>query len=508
MRIATTRPLPSSRGISDRAASPWSTIRFPWFPAFVIFFAVSPAFSNDIAGGSSVWQQRCAGIRTSYNPQTDLRSDSLTLETNDPRWPAFLSWVQAQQIATSILIGLRTNSSIDAGKGMVFRWAPGTPWEQEVVIPFGQALAHLLAEREWRDLDFPQFFTSRGGTYDINLAERLFLLDPHSLAPWQQFFQAITAPSSPSAPLLSGRLSAVVPDGQSVSMTFGTTRVVPYSAARLLLDLRLILSDCSVYSFFQLYDQQYGSDAPPVALQESPAPAASSPHAQSAVAVIPGRTVYEHHCGGCHGVNGDGKGLLATSLRPPPRDFTQGLFRYRSTPTGQLPTDEDLLRTVTVGLPGSMMPAWEPFLNEAERQAVVAYLKHFSPRFATDTPRDVLPLPSPPAATVERITQGEKLYRDSGCGSCHGDTGKGDGRSGKDLKTAEGNPIVPRDLTNKWSFRGGHTPQDVFQRLSTGMDGSPMASYRDVFSPTDLWNVVFYILSLSPSERPQMQAVR
>jgi cytochrome c oxidase cbb3-type subunit 2 len=390
----------------------------------------------------------------------------------------------------------------------VFRWAPGTLWEQEVIIPFGQALAHLLAEREWRDLDFPQFFTSRGGMYGINLAERLWLLDPHSLAPWRQFFPALTAPSSPSAPLLLGRLSAVAPDGQSVSMTFGADRMVPFSAARLLLDLRLILSDCSVYSFFQLYDQQYGSGTPPVARQESPAPAASSPNAQNAAALALGRTVYERHCSDCHGVNGDGKGLLATSLPPPPRDFTQGLFRYRSTPTGQLPTDKDLLRTVTVGLPGSMMPAWEPFLNEAERQAVVAYLKHFSPRFATDMSRDVLPLPSPPAATAERITQGEKLYRDSGCGSCHGDTGKGDGRSGKDLKTAEGNPIVPRDLTNKWSFHGGHTPQDVFQRLSTGMDGSPMASYRDVFSPTDLWNVVFYILSLSPPERPQMPAVR
>jgi mono/diheme cytochrome c family protein len=155
-----------------------------------------------------------------------------------------------------------------------------------------------------------------------------------------------------------------------------------------------------------------------------------------------------------------------------------------------------------------MMPAWEPFLNDTERQAAVAYLKHFSPRFATDTSRDIIPLPSPPAATAERVTQGEKLYHESGCGSCHGETGKGDGRSGNDLKTAEGDPIAPRDLTNKWSFHGGHTPQDVFQRLSTGMDGSPMASYRDVFPPTDLWDVVFYILSLSPPERPQIQAVQ
>jgi mono/diheme cytochrome c family protein len=435
----------------------------------------------------------------------------LTLEANDPRWPAFLSWLQAQQIVTFTLAGLKTSSSTDTGKGMVFRWASGTLWQREIVIPWGQALAHLLAERNWRDLDFPHFFASRGGMYGINLAERLSLLDLHSLAPWQQFFQTITAPSNPSAPQLQGRLSAMAPDGQSVSMTFGADQVVPYSAARLLPDLRLILNDCSVYSFFQEYDQQHGSSAPPAVPPESPAsatPAIAPPSIQTADALAPGRTVYDRHCSSCHGLNGDGKGLLATSLHPQPRDFTRGLFRYRSTPTGQLPTDEDLLRTITVGLPGSMMPAWEPFLNVTERQAVVAYLKHFSPRFTTDTPRDILPLPSPPAVTAERITQGGKLYRESGCGSCHGDTGKGDGRAGKDLKSAEGDFIVPRDLTNKWSLHGGHTPQDLFQRLSTGMDGSPMASYGDVFSPTDLWNLVFYILSLSPPERPRVQAVR
>src|SRR5262245_549321 len=106
MRIATAQPLPSSREISGRTASLRSSLPSLWFPVFVILFAVSPAFSDDTASGSPTWPQRCAGVRTSYNPHFDLRSDLLTLETNDPRWPAFLSWVQAQQIATSTLTGL------------------------------------------------------------------------------------------------------------------------------------------------------------------------------------------------------------------------------------------------------------------------------------------------------------------------------------------------------------------------------------------------------------------
>jgi mono/diheme cytochrome c family protein len=207
-------------------------------------------------------------------------------------------------------------------------------------------------------------------------------------------------------------------------------------------------------------------------------------------------------------VAGDGKGLFAETLQPRPRDFTKGLFRYRSTPTGQVPTDDDLLRTATHGLFGVAMPAWEPFLDDTDRRDVVAYLKLFSPRFTTEPSPKVLSVPPPPAVNTERLAHGEKLYRDSGCGSCHGETGKGDGRAGKDLKTTEGDPIAPRDLTDKWSFRGGHSGQDVFLRLLTGMDGSPMASYSDVFSSEEMWDLVFYVLSLSPAERPQLPALQ
>jgi len=511
MIAATKRHLPSFHETGDRTGPMRLSTQLRFFPGLFVFclFPVS-ALASDTVGNNLSWQQRCAGIRTSYNPHTDLRADTLTIEPRDQRWPLFLSWIQARQIATSTLIGLSIGTPTTA-KGIVFRWASRTPWERDVVMPFGQALAHLIAERNWYDLDFLQFFSSRGGVYGVTFAERLSMLDPHSLAPWQEFFATITAPTSVSTPLLQARLSAIAPDGQSVTLSLGPGRVVTYSAARLLLDLQSVLTDCTVYEFFQTYDQQHSHQPPTSGSLKQPARVillAVAPRGQTPELPMHGRTVYDHHCSGCHGVNGDGKGLLATSLRPQPRDFTKALFRYRSTPTGQLPTDEDLLRTVTQGLPSSTMPAWEPFLSAAERQAVVAYLQNFSPRFTVEAPRKAAPLPEPPAVSTERIARGEKLYHESGCGSCHGETGKGDGRAGKDLKTAEGDPVVPRDLTNKWGFHGGHSAQDVFQRLSTGMDGSPMASYSDVFSPSDLWDLVFYVLSLSPAERPQGQTLR
>src|SRR5438874_204311 len=70
----------------------------------------------------------------------------------------------------------------------------------------------------------------------------------------------------------------------------------------------------------------------------------------SADLVARGEEEYAEHCIGCHGAKGDGNGLAATFLFPRPRDFTIGAFKFRSTPSGSLPTDGDLFRTVTRGV--------------------------------------------------------------------------------------------------------------------------------------------------------------
>ena len=63
-----------------------------------------------------------------------------------------------------------------------------------------------------------------------------------------------------------------------------------------------------------------------------------------------GRHVYGKWCAGCHGDNGAGDGAGARHMIPPPRDFTVGLYQIRSTASGELPTDADLLRSIDEGL--------------------------------------------------------------------------------------------------------------------------------------------------------------
>jgi cytochrome c oxidase cbb3-type subunit 2 len=81
--------------------------------------------------------------------------------------------------------------------------------------------------------------------------------------------------------------------------------------------------------------------------------AASAPGQSPDLAV--GERVFRDNCAVCHGAAGDGQGMAANHFRTPPRDLTKGRFKFRSTASGQVPTDGDLARTIVQGVPP---PAW------------------------------------------------------------------------------------------------------------------------------------------------------
>ena len=126
-------------------------------------------------------------------------------------------------------------------------------------------------------------------------------------------------------------------------------------------------------------------------------------------------------CVGCHGEMGDGNGEVAQWLDPPmwpkPRDFQLGVFKCRSTPTGTLPTDEDLFDTIARGLDRSSMPQWSN-LTKVERADLVAWIKHFSPRWQNEKPGT--PITDPSRARSHRRNasrQGVKYLPGSPAGS-------------------------------------------------------------------------------------------
>ena len=84
-----------------------------------------------------------------------------------------------------------------------------------------------------------------------------------------------------------------------------------------------------------------------------------------------GAKVFAQRCAVCHGPDGRGNGPAAPSMSPRPRDFSSGIFKYKSTPAGEPPTDADLLRTIRDGLPASAMPYFADLLSAEDLAAVV-----------------------------------------------------------------------------------------------------------------------------------------
>ena len=108
-----------------------------------------------------------------------------------------------------------------------------------------------------------------------------------------------------------------------------------------------------------------------ISIAIAPVPLPSSPVPQDTSA---GKQVYGKWCAGCHGDNGAGDGPAAKHMIPPPRDFTGAIYQIRSTPSGQLPTDADLLRSIDEGLFGTAMPGWKSRLSDRQRRDVVLAL--------------------------------------------------------------------------------------------------------------------------------------
>jgi len=211
-----------------------------------------------------------------------------------------------------------------------------------------------------------------------------------------------------------------------------------------------------------------------------------------------GERVYRESCAACHGFRGNGKGQAAGRLKIKPKDFTSGIYKFRSTPSGSLPLDQDILRTIATGIRGTSMLA-QLHLSQEETWAVAQYIKTFSPKFSEGKPQKAISISPRPSRNKSLIALGKTLYKDAGCGDCHGAEGTGNGPSAKGLKDHWGFPIQPSNLTRK-PFKSGSNPDDLYRTLSTGLDGTPMPSYADSLEPRQIWALAYYILSIAQDE--------
>ncbi|MFT5143990.1 MAG: DMSO reductase family type II enzyme heme b subunit [Rhodothermales bacterium] len=212
-----------------------------------------------------------------------------------------------------------------------------------------------------------------------------------------------------------------------------------------------------------------------------------------------GKVLYEAKCAHCHGLNGDAANEAATRLRPAPRDFTAGTYKFRSTANGELPSDDDIKRSIREGMPYTGMPPW-PSLSESEVTNLMYYIKTFAADFSGPfgVP-ELIEIPKAPSESDATIARGREVFLENQCVDCHGDLGRGDGKSAPTLTDQWDLHIRPADLTKRWTFRNGQTREDIYRTFNTGLDGSPMPAY-EIEPAEDRWALVDYVRSLSANE--------
>src|SRR5229473_6201826 len=208
-----------------------------------------------------------------------------------------------------------------------------------------------------------------------------------------------------------------------------------------------------------------------------------------------GKPLYNRYCWGCHGSHGDGNGENGPYLNILPRNFVAATFKCRSTPTGTLPTDEDLFNAMTRGFVNTNMPSWIT-LTDQNRADLIAFIKTFSPRWKTDKPAAPIPVPAEPALTLDSIKHGKDLFTKLECWKCHGPEGRGDGPSASTLTDSNDQPIRPYNFAAGSRFKCGSTNHDLYKIFMTGLDGTPMPSFADVVKPEEAWDLVHYLRTL------------
>lgn len=240
----------------------------------------------------------------------------------------------------------------------------------------------------------------------------------------------------------------------------------------------------------------------------------------SAEVLSSGERAYVQYCRACHGDKGDGKGPAARTLRPPPRDFTAGVFKFASVPAGTLPVDDDLRRVIRGGLHGTAMLAWDG-VPEGKLEDIIQYIKTFSPRWKEEQPGEPIPASADPwkGRVDDAVARGKLVYHGlARCQGCHPAyaprsyiseatrelTGSPSADFRDDMYLPElkesdfGVKILPPDFTfaELRSVREEHRLEDLHRVISAGVGGTAMPTWSGSLPEEDIWAMVHFVSSL------------
>jgi cbb3-type cytochrome c oxidase subunit III len=186
-----------------------------------------------------------------------------------------------------------------------------------------------------------------------------------------------------------------------------------------------------------------------------------------------GLTLYAESCVACHGANAEGT-TLAPALDSPE-------LRTQN-------TDEDLVRVIAQGVPGTLMAGWDSALTPQEISELVAVIRRWDEVKAAGIELPAVEVAVTPP-TPEMIADGQQLF-DVACTNCHG-------------AYAQGTPMAP-SLANR-VFLDETPDQAIYQIIAQGVPGTMMPAWGGRLSDADLSALVAFLRSLESSAAPAAQ---
>ncbi len=178
-----------------------------------------------------------------------------------------------------------------------------------------------------------------------------------------------------------------------------------------------------------------------------------------------GMQIYAENCTTCHGVNGEGSSLAV----PLNTDEVRAI------------SNVELIRTVTEGVPSTMMPAWDNSLAADDIEKVVSFIENWD--VISGTGLEMIP-PAPVQIDLNNpeavLALGKNIF-DNTCSVCHGEDGSGG--TGPALNSQQ-------VLTSV-------TDEQIRSTVITGRRSMP--SFGDRLTSVEIDAVVDYVRSWEPT---------
>lgn len=218
-------------------------------------------------------------------------------------------------------------------------------------------------------------------------------------------------------------------------------------------------------------------------------PEAQSPPSSSQ-SIQAGQVIFFEYCSGCHGQRADGKGPQALNLVPKPQNLRNAQFvKYLSL--------QRMYSSISGGVRGTSMPAFEMVITPEKRWNVIHYIKSL-------TSDDTINLPNAPSyqevqdsarnpipLNQQSVETGKKYYL-SYCANCHGPRGDGNGVLAQNL-----NP-QPRNLSGvaSWGekpFITYMTDARLYNSITNGVPGTSMQPWIGVMTDEQRWHILNFL---------------